>query len=158
MTVGICSNCSLPLPACTCASAKASQASGPRVDWGDALAIPTFYGREDELTLLSQWIVQERSRVVSVLGMGGIGKSALAVSTMYQQAEHFEIVIFRSLRDAPSCEALLNDCLQVLAPQSQDLSPQPASNNRSASCSLSYAHIGHWWSWITWKAYCRKGR
>src|SRR2546430_10029085 len=51
---------------------------GPRVDWGDALAVTSFYGREWELDLLSEWVVQERCRVVSVLGQGGIGKSALA--------------------------------------------------------------------------------
>ena len=51
---------------------------------------------------LTQWIVQERCSVVSVQGMGGIGKSALSISTMYRLAEHFEVVIFRSLRDAPS--------------------------------------------------------
>jgi hypothetical protein len=37
---------------------------------------------------------------------------------MYQLAAHFQVVLFRSLRDAPSCEALLSDCLQVLAPES----------------------------------------
>ncbi len=98
-------------------------AGGPRVDWGDALAVPTFYGRERELALLAQWVVEERCRVVSVLGLGGIGKSALVVSLMYRLAEHFQVVLFRSLRDAPSCEALLDDCLQVLAPQPLDLSP-----------------------------------
>ncbi len=90
----------------------------PRVDWGDALVVPTFYGREQEQDLLTQWVVQERCRVVSVLGMGGIGKSALVISMTYRLAEHFEVVIVRSLRDAPSCEALLDDCLQVLSPQS----------------------------------------
>src|SRR6266478_448289 len=35
---------------------------GPRVDWGDALAVTTFYGREWELDLLSQWVVEERCR------------------------------------------------------------------------------------------------
>ena len=88
----------------------------PRVDWGEALAVPTFYGREEELVLLTQWVVQERCRVVSVLGLGGIGKSALAVSLMHQVAPHFEVVIWRSLRDAPACETLLDECLQVLAP------------------------------------------
>jgi WD40 repeat protein/transcriptional regulator with XRE-family HTH domain len=92
-------------------------ASGSRVDWGDALEVPIFYGREQEIAQLSQWILQERCRVVSLLGMGGIGKSALAVHLMYLLAEHFEVVIFRSLRDAPSCEELLDDCLQVLSPQ-----------------------------------------
>jgi alkylation response protein AidB-like acyl-CoA dehydrogenase len=39
------------------------------------------------------------------------------VHLMHQVAEHFEVVIWRSLRDAPACETLLDDCLQVLAPQ-----------------------------------------
>jgi hypothetical protein len=62
-------------------------------------------------------VVQERCRVVSVLGQGGIGKSALATQVMHRVAQDFEVVIWRSLRDVPSCEALLDDCLQVLAPQ-----------------------------------------
>src|SRR5262249_6399213 len=92
-----------------------------RVDWGDALALPNFYGRKEEQTLLSQWVGQKDCRVVSVLGMGGIGKSALVVNLMHQLVEGseqeqgsvaacpFEAIIFRSLRDAPSCEALLDD-------------------------------------------------
>ncbi len=36
---------------------------------------------------------------------------------MQRVAERFEVVIWRSLRDVPTCEALLDDCLQVLAPQ-----------------------------------------
>jgi WD40 repeat protein len=95
----------------------------PRVDWGDAPAVTTFYGRAWEQKLLTSWIVEERCRVVSVLGLGGIGKSALVARVMYQIAEHFEVVIWRFLRDALTCEALLDECLQVLAPQAlQDLS------------------------------------
>ena len=90
---------------------------GPRVDWGEALDVPSFYGREGELATLAGWVVQERCRVVSVLGLGGMGKSALVVSLMHQVATHFEVVLWRSLRDAPSCKALLEECLQVLAPQ-----------------------------------------
>src|SRR2546430_10274979 len=36
---------------------------GPRVDWGDALAGPSFYGRGWELDLRSEWVVQEGCRV-----------------------------------------------------------------------------------------------
>src|SRR6266704_2067091 len=43
-------------------------------------------------------------------------------SGIHQLAAHFQVVLFRSLRDAPSCEALLDDCLQVLAPRPLDLS------------------------------------
>jgi len=97
---------------------------GPRLDWGDALDVPSFYGREQELATLSRWMVQERCRVVSVVGLGGIGKSALVTSAIHQLADHFQVVIFRSLRDAPSCDALLEGCLQVLAPESLAQAPQ----------------------------------
>src|SRR6266700_2804194 len=97
--------------------ALAPPEGGPRVDWGDALVVTTFYGREWEQNLLTSWIVEERCRVVSVLGLGGIGKSALSTRMMHRVAEHFEVVIWRSLREAPTCEGLLGECLQVLVPQ-----------------------------------------
>ncbi len=95
----------------------APPAVGRRVDWDDALSTPTFYGREWELSLLKGWVVEEHCRVVSVLGMGGIGKSALAVSLMHRLAEQFEVVIWRSLRDIPTCEVPLDNLLEVAAPQ-----------------------------------------
>src|SRR6266566_262972 len=97
--------------------ALAPAEGGPRVDWGDALVVTTFYGREWEQNLLTSWIVEERCRVVSVLGLGGIGKSALSTRMMHRVAEHFEVVIWRSLREAHTCEELLGECLQVLVPQ-----------------------------------------
>jgi len=95
----------------------------PRIDWGEALAVSSFYGREQEFAQLTRWVMQDHCRVISVLGMGGIGKSALAVSVMRQLASHFEIVIFRSLRDAPTCQVLLDDCLQVLSPRPSGIVP-----------------------------------
>jgi len=91
--------------------AVAQPALGPRVDWGEALDVPAFYGREEELALLSQWVGEARCRVVSVLGMGGIGKSALAVTAMHRVAAQFEVVIFRSLRDAlPAPRSWMDAC------------------------------------------------
>jgi len=114
--------------------ALAAPASGPRVEWGEALDVPTFYGREGELATLAQWVVEEGCRVVSVLGLGGIGKSALAVQVMHRLADQFDVVIFRSLRDAPSCEEVLDACLQVLSPER--LALLPASLERRLSLLL----------------------
>jgi hypothetical protein len=69
----------------------APSGTGPRVDWGEALAVTSFYGRAWEQNLLAAWVVDERCRVVSVLGQGGIGKSALATKVMRRVAEHFEV-------------------------------------------------------------------
>ena len=96
---------------------NASTVNAPRVDWGDALATPNFYGREWEMRLLTEWIVDQHCRVVSVLGLGGIGKSALAVSLMHQVAKDFDVVIWRSLRDLPTSNTVLDSLLQVVAPQ-----------------------------------------
>jgi WD40 repeat protein/transcriptional regulator with XRE-family HTH domain len=116
-----------------CSLVDSSPKPEPRVDWGDALAVPIFYGREQEQAQLTQWVVQERCRVVSVLGMGGIGKSALSVSIMYQVAKHFEVVIFRSLRDAPPCETFIDGCLQVLSPQLLSVSAGEQAQESGAS-------------------------
>jgi transcriptional regulator with XRE-family HTH domain len=97
---------------------------GRRVDWGEALDVPNFYDREQELATLARWVVEEGCRLVSVLGMGGIGKSALAVRAMQQLAAHFAVVLFRSLRNAPDCSALLDDCLSVLSPEPLGVVPQ----------------------------------
>jgi len=88
---------------------------GPLVDWGDAPEGTSFYGRESELALLADWLLEDHCRVVSILGMGGMGKSALAATLMHQVADQFDAVIWRSLRDAPPCEPLFDGLLRVLA-------------------------------------------
>ena len=100
-----------PTPPDQAVHAPVASTSGPRVRWGDAPVHPAFYGREWELGLLAEWVVQARCRVVSVLGLGGIGKSALAVNLMHRVAGNFQVVVWRSLRDVPSCDALLSELL-----------------------------------------------
>jgi len=91
--------------------AGAEPAAFPRIDWAEALDTSRFAGREVEVAELSQWIVQERCRLVTLVGMGGIGKSMLASLLGSRLAAHFEAVLWRSVRDAPSCQELVANCL-----------------------------------------------
>jgi transcriptional regulator with XRE-family HTH domain len=62
-----------------------------------APVIRTFYDREWGMDLVTGWAAVERCWVVGVLGLGGTGKSALAVSFMHRLADHFGVMIWRSL-------------------------------------------------------------
>ncbi len=104
-----------------------------RVDWGDAIDVSIFYGRAEELATLRRWIVGEpaehgagqRCRLVTLLAMGGMGKTSISVKIAEQVQDEFEAVIWRSLRDAPPLSDLLTALIRFLAPPDQGDRPLP---------------------------------
>jgi WD40 repeat protein/transcriptional regulator with XRE-family HTH domain len=89
------------------AQSRALQARGARTrsaqrqDWGEAPAVVEFYGRTNDLEMLKRWILADRCQLVSLLGLGGIGKTMLAARLAQDLAPDFERVFWRSLRNAP---------------------------------------------------------
>ncbi len=99
-------------------SSQEAIASPPlRRDWGEAIDVSAFYGRESELVELERWIVDEHCRLVALLSRGGYGKTALSVKLTQQIARHFDVVIWRSLQNTPPLERLLADYLTFLSEQ-----------------------------------------
>jgi WD40 repeat protein len=93
-------------------------------DWGEAIDVSIFFGRAQEQATLSQWVISDRCRLILLLGMGGIGKTALSIKVGQNVQADFEFVIWRSLRNAPTPLELLVDLIKILL-QQQDLEIPP---------------------------------
>jgi hypothetical protein len=84
----------------------------PRIDLGDAPEILTFYDRTSQLTTLENWVLANRTRLISILGLAGSGKSAIALQLIPQIQHQFDCIIWRSLRHSPPLSALETDLIQ----------------------------------------------
>ncbi len=93
------------------------EASGYKVlqskhDWHQAPDVSNFYGRETELAQLEKKIIADRYQLITLLGMGGIGKTALAVKFARENLSEFKYIVWRNLVYAPLLEDLLRDLLE----------------------------------------------
>ncbi len=102
-----------------------------RQDWGEAPDVSGFWGRTNELSQLEQWIVRDGCRLLAVLGMGGIGKTALSVKLAEQIQNQFELLIYRSLQDAPPIEELLEELIAFLSGRSEPILSETAEGRIS---------------------------
>jgi WD40 repeat protein/transcriptional regulator with XRE-family HTH domain len=99
------------------AQALTSGVSERRQDWGGAPDVLRFVGRVEELATLRDWVLAEHCRLVAVLGMGGIGKTALAARLAQDVTPSFQRVYWRSLRDAPPISEWLAGAIGFLSDQ-----------------------------------------
>lgn len=121
------------------ATAPVPAAASSRYDWDGAPAATLLLGRESEAEQLRAWILEDRCRLVMVIGLGGIGKTDLvtclarggnrAAGTSGVLADgiqsHFHSVIWRSLLNAPPPHDLFTDILATVADHHRTASPSP---------------------------------
>ncbi|MEG4799333.1 ATP-binding protein [Microcoleus sp. ARI1-B5] len=101
--------------------------SEPKVhlDLGDAPEPNLFYNRTSELTTLKQWILQNRTRLITIYGLSGIGKTALTLQLIPQIKHEFDYIIYRSLRNSPPLQTLQTDLIKFLSQQQETNPPNP---------------------------------
>ncbi|MFB2895280.1 ATP-binding protein [Aerosakkonemataceae cyanobacterium BLCC-F50] len=103
-----------------CSERRRSSKSSPiskqtekhHLDIDNAPEVSAFYGRTDELNALKTWLIQEHSRLITLFGTIGIGKTTLAVKLIEEVSTQFEYIVYRSLRYCPSIDNFLTDLLQ----------------------------------------------
>lgn len=94
-----------------------STEGGINSDWGQAPYIKEFVGRHNEFLKLEEWALKERCRIIGILGMGGIGKTALAAALARRLQDQFDLIMWRTLREAPPLEDILLDGIFFLSQQ-----------------------------------------
>jgi WD40 repeat protein len=115
-------------------------ASNPNRDryWGERIDVSSIINRETELQQLERWLginCEEDSgsgrlrqrigmpcRLISIVGMGGMGKTSLAAKLTQKLATltpAFEWIIWQSLRNAPPVDKILWQLMAILSRQQQ---------------------------------------
>lgn len=111
------------------------------LDLKDAPEIGDFYGRKLELSLLQQKILQGKCNLINLLGIRGIGKTALSLKLLDNIKENFEFVIYKSLKSLPSLTQLITETIYPNDQLIQDNSPHQLSQFKKAIEKYSYLMI-----------------
>ncbi|MEM6613646.1 MAG: NB-ARC domain-containing protein [Cyanobacteria bacterium P01_C01_bin.72] len=109
-----------------------------RQNWGEAMCVNKFYGRHEELTALESLLLRDHCRIVTMLGMGGVGKTCLSVKLAEQVQERFDLVIWCSLRDAPPISEILHRIIEFFSDGKETPADLPESLKDKISHLINY--------------------
>lgn len=78
--------------------------------------ITHFYGRETELQTLSHWLKNQNTRLISILGLPGIGKTTLVKHFIDLNLQNFDAIIWKSIKLSHSLDNIITEILTVINP------------------------------------------
>ena len=111
-----------------------NKARSPIIDLTDAPELTSFYDRTSELSTLKQWILQAHTRLITVYGLSGIGKSAIALKLIEQIQTEFDYIIWLSLTNTPTLSTLQTELKQFFGRSQQPPLPTIIDYFRSSRC------------------------
>jgi hypothetical protein len=81
------------------------------------------FDRTPELHTLTTWILQQHSRLITLTGISGIGKTSLAVQLVQQIKDEFEYAVWYTLDEFPTIDKFKSNLIQLFShSEKQDLS------------------------------------
>lgn len=106
----------------------------PIIDLTDAPELTSFYDRTSELSTLKQSILQAHTRLITIYGLSGIGKSAIALKLIEQTQTEFDYIIWLSLADTPTLSTIQTELKHFLGRSPQTPLPTVIDYFRSSRC------------------------
>ncbi|XWK88976.1 MAG: NB-ARC domain-containing protein [Phormidium sp.] len=76
--------------------------------------ITHFYDRTTQLQILSHWITTQNPRLISVLGLSGIGKTTLVKQFVDSNLHEFALIIWKSIKLSPSLDNIITDIFTLI--------------------------------------------
>ncbi|XWK88986.1 MAG: ATP-binding protein [Phormidium sp.] len=76
--------------------------------------ITHFYDRTPQLQTLSHWIITQNPRLISVLGLSGIGKTTLVKQFIDFNLQQFDLIIWKSIKLSPSLDNIITDIFTLI--------------------------------------------
>jgi len=109
--------------------ANAEQSETLHHDLSEMPELGNFYNRKSELETLTSWIKQS-SRLITLTGISGIGKTTLAVQLVHQIKHEFDYVLWYSLESSPTFPEFQDKLIQFF---SQPENPELPQNTKPLS-------------------------
>ncbi|MEA5528051.1 ATP-binding protein [Dolichospermum sp. UHCC 0684] len=76
--------------------------------------ITHFYGRERELQTLSHFLINQNARLISVLGLPGIGKTTLIKRFVDLNLQNFNIIIWKNIKLSDSLDSIIAEIFKAI--------------------------------------------
>ncbi|MDJ0599433.1 MAG: NB-ARC domain-containing protein [Crocosphaera sp.] len=88
--------------------------SNNSVHWGEAPVITKFEGRTEDLEKLKIYL-EKNCQILTILGMGGVGKTFLARKLVEEIKERFDKIFWMRLINAPKLTEVLKEIIKFLS-------------------------------------------
>jgi len=92
------------------------------------------YGRNSETSTLKEWILENQTRLITIYGLSGIGKTALTLKLISEINTQFDYIIYRSLEHLPKLINLKDELKQFFSQSQATPLPEIIDYFRSSRC------------------------
>lgn len=92
------------------------------------------YGRNSEIYTLKKWILEDKTRLITIYGLSGIGKTALTLKLISEVNTQFDYIIYRSLEHLPKLIDLKDELKQFFYQSHATPLPEIIDYFRSSRC------------------------